>query len=95
MKQDMTAKPEGSTTNEGSYSSEDLDEMLEHFVESKKIESDPKLFALLKEHAMGKNKMIEGFFTGGPEKPKSLKDMRELGNKKAMEEISAEAESED
>lgn len=81
MKMDMSAKPTGEgmePTNEGNYSQEQLEEMLESFVSAKKIEADPKLFALVKDFAMSRNKMVEDLFNT-PSKasaPKSLKDLK-------------------
>lgn len=64
MKMDMSAKPEDSEepTNEGSYSQEQMEEMLESFVQAKKIEGDPQLLSMIKDYAMSKNKMIQELF---------------------------------
>ena len=64
MKMDMSAKPEDSTepTNEGSYSQEQMEEMLESFIQAKKIEGDPQLFAMIKDFAMSREKMVKELF---------------------------------
>jgi hypothetical protein len=99
MKMDMSAKPTGEDmepTNEGNYSQEQLEEMLESFVEAKKIESDPKLFAMVKDYAMSKNKMVEELFSV-PSKtsaPKSLKDLKSKYNE-VVESDSEDSEMED
>lgn len=73
MKMDMSAKPmseepgEMEETNDGTYSQEQLDCMLKHFIEAKKIEADPALFAMVKDYAMSKNKMVEDMFKDGEE----------------------------
>ena len=67
MKMDMTAKPEGEDmekTNEGEYSQEQLEEMLESFLQAKKIEADQKLF----------NTLIENFPSTWTPDVKALKD---------------------
>lgn len=83
MKLDMSAKPEGSEdqTAPGDYSDEALEEMLECFVEAKKMESDPVLLAKLKDYAMSKNKMVESLFGVSETKaPKSLSDLKKMAN---------------
>jgi len=90
MKMDMSAKPESESEippAEGQYSQEQLAEMLESFVAAKKIEADPVLYGLIKDYAMSKHKMVEGFFDTGEgstlgekEKPKSLADLKKLAN---------------
>jgi hypothetical protein len=82
MKMDMTAKPTGDDmpqTNEGTYDQEHIEEMLEHYLQAKKIEADPKLFAMVKDFAMSKNKMVEELFNAPPKTtpPKSLKDLKD------------------
>lgn len=88
MKMDMSAKPDDcEPTNEGNYSQEQLEDMLEDYINAKKIEADPKLFAMLKDFAMSKNKMTEELFKAGPNKPpaKSLKDLKSKYNDMVME----------
>lgn len=73
-------------TNEGNYDEAQLEEMLEHYVEAKKIDADPKLKAVLRNFAMSKNKQVEEIF--GPnasDSPKSLKDLKATYNEKVME----------
>lgn len=82
MKMDMSAKPTGedmAQTNDGNYSQEQLEEMLENYIEAKKIEADPKLFAMVKDYALSRNKMVEELLNQ-PSKstpPKSLKDLKQ------------------
>ena len=96
MKMDMSAKPMGEDmpqSNEGTYDQEHMECMLKHYVEAKKIEADPKLFAMVKDYAMSKNKMVEELFNTPPKTtaPKSLKDLE----KKYQEVSMAEADGED
>lgn len=100
MKMDMSAKPEGEDmpqTNEGVYDQEQMEEMLESYVEAKKIEADPKLFAMVKDYAMSKNKMIEDLFKqeNKAPPPKSLKDLKKKYNDKMMAEMESGGEGED
>lgn len=95
MKMDMSAKPTGDdmpTTNEGTYDQEHLECMLKHYLDAKKIESDPQLFAMVKDYAMSKNKMVEELFNNGPKTsaPKSLKDLKKRYNDKVMPQDSEE-----
>lgn len=96
MKMDMSAKDMESTmTQEGDYSEHDLDCMLEKFIEAKKIESDPKLFALLKDYATSKNKMVDELFNVNrtpKAKPKSISDLKKIKDKLDMAEDSSEGE---
>lgn len=92
----MSAKPMGEDmpkTDEGNYDQEHMECMLKYYVEAKKIEADPKLFAMVKDYAMSKNKMVEELFKAGENKNqvKSLKDIKKKYNDKMM----AEMESED
>lgn len=83
MKMDMTAKPEGDDmekTNEGEYSQEQLEEMLEAFLQAKKIEADQKLFNTLKDYAMSKGKMVEELFNT-PSKTAPVKSLKDLKSK--------------
>ena len=96
MKMDMSAKPMGEDmpqSNEGTYDQEHMECMLKHYVEAKKIEADPKLFAMVKDYAISKNKMVEELFNTPPKTtaPKSLKDLK----KKYQEVSMAEADGED
>lgn len=95
MKMDMSAKPTGEDmpkTNEGTYDQEHLECMLEHYLEAKKIEADPVLFATLKDYAMSKNKMVEDLFKSSPKTSiKSLKDLKT----KYQDMMSPESESDD
>lgn len=102
MKMDMSAKPTGEDmpkSNEGVYDQEHLEEMLESYLEAKKIEADPKIFAMVKDYAMSKNKMVEELFKAGENKSevKSLKDIKKKYNDKMMAEMESEdsEESED
>lgn len=97
MKMDMSAKPEGEEmpkTEEGIYDQEHMEEMLESYLEAKKIEADPKLFAMVKDYAMSKNKMVEELFKqeNKATAPKSLKDLKKKYNDKMMEEMDGEGE---
>ena len=94
---DMSAKPEGEEmpkTDEGIYDQEQMEEMLESYMEAKKIEADPKLFAMVKDYAMSKNKMVEELFKqeNKATAPKSLKDLKKKYNDKMMEEMDGEGE---
>lgn len=93
MKIQDDAKPSGTgrESNDGEYTQEDLEEMLEAFIQAKHIEKDPKLLAMLKDYATSHSKMVEGLFDDNSDKPeiKSLKDVKKLYNDKVM------AESED
>ena len=96
MKMDMSAKPMGEDmpqSNEGTYDQAHMECMLKHYVEAKKIEADPKLFAMVKDYAMSKNKMVEELFNTPPKTtaPKSLEDLK----KKYQEVSMAEADGED
>lgn len=74
MKMDMSAKPmddDMEETNEGTYSQEQLDCMLKNYIEAKKIEADPTLFAMVKDYALSKNKMVEEMFKDGGEESMS------------------------
>lgn len=97
MKIDSTAKPEMvdyelPKSNEGTYDQDELECMLRYFVEGKKIESDSKLLAMVKNYALSKNKMIEELFKQPENKPpvNSLKDLK----KKYDDKMNAEMESE-
>jgi hypothetical protein len=97
MKMDMSAKPEGEempNTDEGIYDQEQMEEMLESYLEAKKIEADPKLFAMVKDYAMSRNKMVEELFKqeNKATAPKSLKDLKKKYNDKMMEEMDGEGE---
>lgn len=98
MKMDMSAKPTGEDmepTNDGNYSQEQLEEMLESFLEAKKIESDSKLMAMLKDYAMSKNKMVEELFNQ-PSKTAPVKSLKDLKKKYAdVVETEDSSESED
>lgn len=84
MKMDTSAKPlDTEETNEGNYSQEQLDDMLEDYVRCKQIEQDPKLLAMLKDYALSKGKVINDLFgpnAGKGDKPKSLKDLKNKYN---------------
>jgi hypothetical protein len=100
MKMDMSAKPEGEDmpqSNEGTYDQEHMEEMLESYLEAKKIEADPKLFAMVKDYAMSKNKMVEELFKqeNKAQPAKSLKDLKKKYNDKMMAEMDGESEGED
>ncbi len=94
---DMSAKPEGEEmpkTDEGIYDQEQMEEMLESYMEAKKIEADPKLFAMVKDYAMSKNKMVEELFKqeNKATAPKSLKDLKSKYNEKVMKGMESEGE---
>jgi len=100
MKMDMSAKPSGEDmpkSNDGVYDQEHLEEMLESYLEAKKIEADPKLFAMIKDYAMSRNKMVEELFNtpSKAEAPKSLKDLKKKYDEKVMSEMDGESEGED
>jgi hypothetical protein len=100
MKMDMSAKPEGEDmpeTNEGNYDQEQLECMLKYYIQAKKIEADPKIFAMVKDYAMSKNKMVEELFKAGENKSevKSLKDLKKKYNDKMMAEVDSESEGEE
>ena len=94
MKMDMSAKPEMEmeeempSTDEGTYSQEQLDCMLKYYIQAKKIEADPKILAMVKNYAMSKNKMIEDLFSQGENKSQvsSLKDLKKKYDEKVMAE---------
>jgi hypothetical protein len=99
MKMDMSAKPSGEDmpkSNDGVYDQEHLEEMLESYLQAKKIEADPKVFAMVKDYAMSRNKMVEELFNAPAktEAPKSLKDLKKKYNEKVMEDMDSEEESE-
>lgn len=85
MKMDMSAKPGGEDapgSAAGTYEQGDLECMLEHYIEAKKIEADPILFGVVKDFAMSKNKMVAELFDQ-PQKsvaPKSLTDLKSKYN---------------
>ena len=94
----MSAKPTGEDmpeSNEGSYDQEHMECMLKYYLEAKKIEADPKLFAMVKDYAMSKNKMVEELFKQENKTPvKSLKDLKTKYNEKVMAEMESEDEGE-
>lgn len=98
MKMDMSAKPTGDDmpeSNEGSYDQEHMECMLKYYLEAKKIEADPKLFAMVKDYAMSKNKMVEELFKQENKTPvKSLKDLKTKYNEKVMAEMESEDDGE-
>lgn len=78
---------EGSVSNEGEYTQEDLEEMLENFVKAKQIEADPAKLAMLKEFAQSKSKAITELFDVNKVEPvKSLKDIKKIYNEKLQKE---------
>ena len=101
MKMDMSAKPEGEDmpkSEEGIYDQEHMEEMLESYLEAKKIEADPKLFAMVKDYAMSRNKMVEELFKqeNKTTAPKSLKDLKtKYKDMMAAEMEGGESEGED
>lgn len=74
----------GPMSNEGTYSTEELDDMLEDFVKAKQIEADPKKLAMLKNYAISRNKAISDLFDINrmAPPPKSLKDLKATYDKK-------------
>jgi hypothetical protein len=84
-------------TNEGNYDQEQLECMLKYYIQAKKIEADPKVFAMVKDYAMSKNKMVEELFKAGENKSevKSLKDLKKKYNDKMMAEVDSESEGEE
>jgi hypothetical protein len=81
------AKPEDmQETNEGNYSQEQLEEMLEGYVRAKQIEADPQKLAMLKDYAMSKSKAVADLFdVNKTPPPKSLKDLKKAYDVKVME----------
>lgn len=93
MKMDMSAKPKDTeATNEGEYSQEQMEEMLEGYIQAKKIEADPQLFSLIKNYAASKSKMVEELFNAKPKTtpPKSIKDLKSAYNSMSEEDDGAE-----
>lgn len=93
----MSAKPEGEEmpkSNDGVYDQEHMEEMLETYLEAKKIEADPKLFSMVKDYAMSRNKMVEELFKqeNKAAAPKSLKDLKNKYNEKVMADMESEGE---
>lgn len=92
MKMDMSAKSkkeEPEETGQGEYSQEQLEEMLEAFVQAKKIEKDPILMGLLKDYAKSKNRLIDELFdenVSSVGKPKSIADLKKRRAKMDQEE---------
>jgi hypothetical protein len=81
MKLDMSGKPHGEDATgsaAGTYEQGDLECMLEHYLEAKKIEADPALLATVKDYALSKNKMISELFDQPTKNapPKSLSDLK-------------------
>lgn len=102
MKMDMSAKPTGEDmpkSNDGVYDQEHLEEMLENYVEAKKIEADPKLLMMLKDYAMSKNKMVEELFNQPSKAKAPVKSLKDLKSKYdevvSAPESESESESED
>lgn len=86
MKLDDEAKPEDSQSQPGEYSTDELDQMLEHFVQAKTIEADPKKLAMLKDYAMSKSKQTaELFDVNNLPAPKSLKDLKKTYDRKVKD----------
>lgn len=88
MKMDTSAKKtsaEITPTEDGVYSQEQLDDMLEDFIRVKNIEADPTLLGLLRDYAKSKNKMVDGMFSEETsektEKPKSVADLKKIKSK--------------
>ena len=74
---DEAGKPDVEMSNAGEYTSEQLDEMLEHFIEAKRVEADPKKLAMLRKYAQGKQKeVLDLFDVNNVPPPKSLKDLK-------------------
>jgi hypothetical protein len=98
MKMDMSAKPTGENmpeSNEGTYDQEHMECMLKYYLEAKKIEADPKIFAMVKDYAMSKNKMVEELFKQENKTPvKSLKDLKTKYNEKMMADMESEGSDE-
>lgn len=86
MKLDMSGKPGGEDSTgsaAGTYEQGDLECMLEHYLEAKKIEADPALLATVKDYALSKNKMISELFDQPAKNapPKSIADLKAKYNK--------------
>lgn len=88
MKIEDSGKPEGSESEDGLYSDDDLACMLEHYIAAKDIEKDPKKLAMLKDYALSKNRKIGEIFDSNAPR-ESFGSLKKLGNKKAMEETEA------
>jgi len=88
MNEDMKPESEmGDLTKPGEYSTEQMDEMLEHLMAAKQMEKDSAIMAMLKNHAMSKKDMMTEFLDGAPSekvKPKSIKDLKKIQQDKAM-----------
>ena len=96
----MSAKPESEDMpkgEEGIYDQEQMEEMLETYLEAKKIEADPKLFAMVKDYAMSRNKMVEELLKqeNKATAPKSLKDLKKKYKDMMTAEMEGGSEGED
>lgn len=91
MKVADDAKMEETGTEDGTYSPEDMDCMLDHFIKAKQIEADPQKLAMLKNYAMSKQKVITDLFDVNKlAPPKSLKDLKKIYNQKVQEDDSGD-----
>lgn len=100
MKLDMSGKPGGEDSTgsaAGTYEQGDLECMLEHYLEAKKIEADPALLATVKDYALSKNRMISELFDQPAKNapPKSIADLKAKYNKIVTSDGDSESEDED
>ena len=100
MKLDMSGKPGGEDSTgsaAGTYEQGDLECMLEHYLEAKKIEADPALLATVKDYALSKNRMISELFDQPAKNapPKSLADLKAKYNKIVTSDDEDDDEDED
>lgn len=87
-------------TNEGTYSLEDMEGMLEQYMNVKAMEQDSQCMAMLKNYARSKVKSIDELFGANADpktaKPKTLQDMKKKYNDMMMsEDDSSEGDSEE
>ena len=88
----LDQKPTGTEkTDDGNYSHEQLDEMLEHFIMMKGIEADPQKLNMLKKHAQMKSKMMTDMFEKGDKATiRSIGDLKKVAQTKMMENSDSE-----
>lgn len=84
--------------NDGEYTTDQLDKMLDMYAWAEKVDKDPKILRLLEDRANEKGKEYTGLFGASSdeppadepkpkEKPKSFADLGKIRNKKAMENV--------
>jgi len=62
---------------------EEMEEMLESYLTAKKIENDPQKFAMLKEYAMSRTKMVQDLFKSDRGPKAEVKSFADMKKKKA------------